>query len=81
MSFEDDDNEEQEELKELTDRDLFDATDVTWTYVPSKDNRRLTLIAKSATPISRLKLYLALRAEMIRFEYYYAIDEEHGMEH
>jgi hypothetical protein len=48
------------------DRELFDYTDIKWTMLRTKDLTRVTLVAKSESPINAMTLYLSLEEEVER---------------
>lgn len=52
------------ESDEINDAELFDYEAIEWTMLRTKNACRITMVAKSETPINAMALYLSLDAQL-----------------
>lgn len=50
--------------EEINDSELFDYEAIEWTMLRTKNACRITMIARSETPINAMALYLSLDAQL-----------------
>lgn len=51
----------------LEDSELFDPSGIEWTMLRTKNLCRITMVAKSETPINAMQLYLSLENQLERW--------------
>lgn len=54
---------------EINDQELFSYEHIEWTMLRTKNSCRVTMIAKSDSPINAMALYLSLEAQLMQWKY------------
>lgn len=63
------------------DSDLFDISDVTVEFRPTRNRRQVSLLLKSETDFNLMKYYLSLKTHLEQLETEIGIMNEHPREH
>lgn len=77
MSYQDEEDDDEDIVNEIAESDLFDISDVKWETKRTKDRKKIYLIATAEdVPFNLLKLYLSLKAYIFQMEQEIGIMEE-----